>query len=104
MSNLTAFENWVGNGTEFNNTAADVHGLGGMAGTPVIMGVIALAVVAFIIIKQKPTFDLSMLMIITMLEIVAAAYAGDFEWLRWSFILVGGGFLGFGLIKMKKGG
>lgn len=102
MSNLTTFENWVGNGTEFNNTAADVHGLGGVMGTPLIMGIFGMAIVFLIIFKAKPPTDVSMLISITMLEILAGVYLP--EYFKWAFIIAGGGFLGFGLIKMKKGG
>lgn len=102
MSNLTAFETWIGNGTSFNNTVADSQGLHGLTGTPLIMGIFALAIVVGIIAKTKPTMDLSLLLIITMMEIIAGVYLPD--WIKWFFIIIGGCFLGFGLIKMKKGG
>lgn len=102
MSNLTTMEDWIANGTTFNGTVSDSAGFSGMAGTPVIMGILAVSVVFLIIWKEKPTFDVSILAIITMLEIVTGVFLP--EYLYWIFILIGGGFLGMGLIKMKKGG
>lgn len=104
MSNLTAFESWIANGTTFNGTAAlDGTGLSGTAGTPLIAGMLGFAIILIIIWKYKPTLDLSIISIITILEILALGL-GFPEWIKWLVILVGGGFFGMGLIKLKKGG
>lgn len=103
MSNLTSMENWIVNGTSFNGTAGDATGLGGFAGTPLIAGVIGFAIIIFIIYKYKPTLDLSLISIITLLEIMIVGF-GFPDWFKWLFVIAGGGIFGFGLIKMKKGG
>ena len=100
MSNLTAVEDWIANGTQFNGTASPAAGVGGTFGTPLIMGIVLFAIVFFAGWKAGIPIDLMIIGSVAILEILAGVFLED--WILSLFIIGGGGMFGLGLLKLVR--